>query len=57
MKSNESASERGQTTLEYTLVFAFMMSISIFASMWLINVLRKWVAVLAVKTAIFLTGS
>lgn len=57
MKSNESASERGQTTLEYMLVFAFVMSISIYFSIGMINVLRKWVAVLAVKTAIFLTGS
>lgn len=48
--------EQGVTTIEYTLVFAFMASISIFATIWLISVLRYVVALLAIKIAIFLTG-
>jgi Flp pilus assembly pilin Flp len=48
--------ERGVTTIEYTLVLGFMSSISIYATIWLISVLKNTVAVLAIKMAIFLTG-
>lgn len=48
--------ERGVTTIEYTLVLGFMASISIYATIWLISVLKNTVAVLAIKMAIFLTG-
>lgn len=48
--------EAGVTTIEYTLVVAFMASISIFSTIWLIGVLENTVAVLAIKIALFLTG-
>ena len=48
--------ERGVTTIEYTMVLGFMSAISIYATIWLINVLKNTVAVLASKMAIFLTG-
>ncbi|GMR23557.1 MAG: hypothetical protein BMS9Abin37_1998 [Acidobacteriota bacterium] len=48
--------ERGVSTIEYTMVLGFMSVISIYATIWLINVLKNMVAVLAVKMAIFLTG-
>lgn len=50
------SSESGATTIEYTLVLAFISSISIFATIWLITVLLNRVAVLAVNIAMFLTG-
>ena len=49
--------ERGQTTVEYTLVLAFVSAISIFATIWLIKVMKSMVAVLAVRMATFLTGN
>jgi len=48
--------ERGVSTIEYTMVLGFMSVISIYATIWLINVLKNTVAVLAIKMAIFLTG-
>lgn len=48
--------ERGVTTIEYTMVLGFMSTISIYATIWLISVLKNTVAVLAIKMAIFLTG-
>ena len=48
--------ERGVSTIEYTMVLGFMSVISIYATIWLINVLKNMVAVLAIKMAIFLTG-
>jgi Flp pilus assembly pilin Flp len=50
------ANESGATTIEYTLVLAFVSSISIFATIWLISVLLNRVAVLVVNIAMFLTG-
>jgi Flp pilus assembly pilin Flp len=49
--------ETGATTIEYTLVLAFISSISIFATIWLISVLLNRVAVLVVNIAVFLTGT
>lgn len=48
--------ERGATTIEYTMVVGFMSAISIYATIWLIGVLKNTIAVLAIKMAIFLTG-
>ena len=48
--------ERGVSTIEYTMVLAFMSAISIYATIGLINVLKNMVALLAIKMAIFLTG-
>jgi Flp pilus assembly pilin Flp len=48
--------ESGATTIEYTLVLAFVSSISIFATIWLISVLLNRIAVLVVNIAMFLTG-
>ncbi len=48
--------ERGVTTIEYMMVVGFMSSISIFAAIWLIGVLRNMVAILAIKISIYLTG-
>lgn len=48
--------ECGATTIEYTLVLAFMSIISIYAAIMLITVMRNTVAVLVIKMAIFLTG-
>lgn len=48
--------ERGVTTIEYTMVVGFMSTIAIYATIWLIGVLKNTVAVLAIKMAIFLTG-
>ena len=47
--------ERGVTTIEYTMVLGFMSAISIYATIWLINVLKNTVAVLTIKMAIFVT--
>ncbi|MGH9318697.1 MAG: hypothetical protein ACRD3V_02250 [Vicinamibacteria bacterium] len=47
--------EAGATTIEYTLVLAFICSISIFATIWLINVLLHSVAALIVNIAMYLT--
>lgn len=52
----ELVSEAGVTTIEYLLVVAFMASISIFATIWLVSVLENMVALLAIKVALFLTG-
>ena len=49
-------SERGATTIEYTMVLGFMSAISIYAAIGLITVLQNTVAVLVIKIAIFLTG-
>jgi Flp pilus assembly pilin Flp len=49
--------ETGATTIEYTLVLAFISSISIFATIYLISVLLSRVAVLVVNIAVFLTGT
>lgn len=49
-------SEEGATTIEYTMVLAFMASISIFVTLSLIQVLLDRVSVLVVNIAIFLTG-
>jgi len=48
--------ESGATTIEYTLVLAFVASISIFATISLISVLLNRVAVLVVNIAMYLTG-
>jgi hypothetical protein len=48
--------ESGATTIEYTLVLAFISSICIFATIALVKVLLDRVAVLAVNIAMFLTG-
>lgn len=48
--------ERGVSTIEYTMVLGFMSAISIYATFWLISILKNMVAVLAIKMAIFLTG-
>ncbi len=56
MKHPNLADERGQTTLEYTLVWAFMSLISVFLTISLIRVMKNQVAVLAIKIAIYLTG-
>jgi len=48
--------ERGVSTIEYTMVLGFMSVISIYATIWLISILKNMVAVLAIKMAIFLTG-
>ena len=49
--------EAGATTIEYTMVLAFISSICIFATIWLISVLLNRVAVLVVNIALFLTGT
>ena len=56
MTVQDFSSESGATTIEYTLVLAFISSISIFATIWLISVLLNRVAVLIVNIAMFLTG-
>lgn len=48
--------ESGATTIEYTMVLAFISSICIFATIALVKVLLDRVAVLAVNIAMFLTG-
>ena len=48
--------ERGATTIEYTMVLAFMATISIFVTISLIGVMKNVVAVLTIKIAIFLTS-
>lgn len=48
--------QSGATTIEYTLVLAFVSSISIFATIWLISVLLNRIAVLVVNIAMYLTG-
>jgi Flp pilus assembly pilin Flp len=48
--------ESGATTIEYTLVLAFVASISIFVTISLISVLLNRVAVLVVNIAMYLTG-
>jgi Flp pilus assembly pilin Flp len=48
--------ERGATTIEYTMVVGFMSAISIYATIWLVGVLKNTVAVLAIRMAIYLTG-
>lgn len=48
--------EQGATTIEYTMVLAFMASISIYVTLSLIGVLLDRVSVLVVNIAIFLTG-
>ncbi len=56
MKSKALSDESGATTIEYTLVLAFIASISIFATISLISVLLNRVAVLVVNIAMYLTG-
>ena len=56
MKLNALADESGATTIEYTLVLAFVASISIYATISLISVLLNRVAVLVVNIAMYLTG-
>jgi Flp pilus assembly pilin Flp len=48
--------ESGATTIEYTLVLAFIASISIYTTISLISVLLNRVAVLVVNIAMYLTG-
>ena len=48
--------ETGATTIEYTMVLAFMATISIFVTISLIGVMKNVVAVLTIKIAIFLTS-
>jgi Flp pilus assembly pilin Flp len=48
--------ESGATTIEYTLVLAFISSIAIYATISLISVLLNRVAVLVVNIAMYLTG-
>ena len=56
MKLKAFSDESGATTIEYTLVLAFVASISIYATISLISVLLNRVAVLAVNIAMYLTG-
>ena len=56
MKRKALSDESGATTIEYTLVLAFVASISIFATISLISVLLNRVAVLVVNIAMYLTG-
>jgi Flp pilus assembly pilin Flp len=56
MRRNALSGESGATTIEYTLVLAFVSTISIFATLWLIQVLLNRVAVLVVNIATYLTG-
>lgn len=56
MKRKRLSDESGATTIEYTLVLAFISSISIFATLWLISVLLNRVAALVVNIAMYLTG-
>jgi Flp pilus assembly pilin Flp len=48
--------EEGVSTIEYTMVLAFMATLSIYVTLSLINVLLDRVSVLVVNIAIFLTG-
>jgi Flp pilus assembly pilin Flp len=48
--------EEGATTIEYTMVLAFMATISIFVTINLIQVLLDEVSALVVNIAVFLTG-
>ena len=52
----EGGSERGATTIEYTLVLGFTAAISIFVTLALIKVLRNMVATLAIKIALFVVS-
>jgi Flp pilus assembly pilin Flp len=56
MKRKILSDESGATTIEYTLVLAFIASISIYATISLISVLLNRVAVLVVNIAMYLTG-
>jgi Flp pilus assembly pilin Flp len=56
MRTEIVSGESGATTIEYTLVLAFVSSISIFATISLISVLLNRVAVLVVNIALYLTG-
>ena len=56
MKRKILSDESGATTIEYTLVLAFVASISIFATISLISVLLNRIAVLVVNIALYLTG-
>jgi len=56
MTSRALSDESGATTIEYTLVLAFVASISIYATISLISVLLNRVAVLVVNIALYLTG-
>ncbi len=56
MKRQILSDESGATTIEYTLVLAFVASISIYATISLISVLLNRVAVLVVNIAMYLTG-
>jgi Flp pilus assembly pilin Flp len=56
MKLKALADESGATTIEYTLVLAFVASISIYATISLISILLNRVAVLVVNIAMYLTG-
>jgi Flp pilus assembly pilin Flp len=56
MKRKILSDESGATTIEYTLVLAFVASISIYATISLISVLLNRVAVLVVNIAMYLTG-
>ena len=56
MKRKALSDESGATTIEYTLVLAFVASISIFATISLISVLLNRIAVLVVNIALYLTG-
>ena len=56
MKLKAFSDESGATTIEYTLVLAFVASISIYATIALISILLNRVAVLVVNIAMYLTG-
>jgi Flp pilus assembly pilin Flp len=56
MKLKALGDESGATTIEYTLVLAFVASISIYATISLISILLNRVAVLVVNIAMYLTG-
>jgi Flp pilus assembly pilin Flp len=56
MKLKAFSDESGATTIEYTLVLAFVASISIYATISLISILLNRVAVLVVNIAMYLTG-
>jgi Flp pilus assembly pilin Flp len=56
MRFQALADESGATTIEYTLVLAFVASISIYATISLISILLNRVAVLVVNIAMYLTG-
>jgi Flp pilus assembly pilin Flp len=56
MMSGDRSDEEGASTIEYTMVLAFMASFSIFVTLSLIRVMLSEVSALVVNIAVFLTG-